>query len=316
MTSRMKRTMVAIAAMTVAAGALVPVGAAYAAETSLTTGVVTPHKPVEGTKVTLKVTVDSTADVAGGELTLQYNRIVQDTTTVDADGSATFTFVAQNAGKESVRVSFLGTAGAAPSTDLAYYESKAAKSGGLSGLIRAAETLKPIVGAGVDAVPVVEGYGQAKTARVDKNGRYALRLKPGVYSIRAHRLQGGFLDSSISQVTVKAGGSVRVNKKLDRTTAITGRVYDAAGAALSGMTVQAYDGAGTLRNELRTDAGGAYRFGRLDSSDWRIRVTDPTGRYVEKWFENGTDFATATTVSTNFGDKVTGRNVILTAVVP
>jgi hypothetical protein len=308
--------MVILAAMAVAAGALVPVSTAYAAETSITTGVVTPSKPVEGTKVTLKVTVDSAADVTGGEVTLQYNRIVQDRTTVDADGTATFRFVAQNAGKESVRVSFLGTGTAAPSTDLAYYTSKAAKSGGLSGLIRAAETLKPIVGAGVDAVPVAEGYGQAKTARVDKNGRYALRLKPGVYTVRAHRLQGGFLDSSISQITVKAGGSVRVNKKLNKSTAITGRVYDATGAAVSGVTVQAYDGAGMLKNELRTDAGGAYRFGRLDSSDWRIRVTDPTGRYVEKWFENGTDFATATTLSTNFGDKLTGRNVVLTAVAP
>jgi hypothetical protein len=197
---------------------LAPAATASAAPTpepSTTVAAVTPHVAVAGELVRVDVLVSSFGDPIGGVVALQYNHETQATTRVDIDSMATFWFPAKNAGSSrAVKVLFLGTDTAAPSSDTAYYVSKRATGSTVVGHIRDLKTGKGIAGARVTAVPSDGGVGRRTEIRTTASGRYEFTLAPGSYRIQAQRKAGGYVDSSVSALMIGADDRYRIDKRL------------------------------------------------------------------------------------------------------
>ena len=194
----------------------------------------------------------------------------------------------------------------------------------------------PLQGISVGAYQLRNGYWQqvfsGGYASTDAAGNYNLGgLKAGTYRI-------GFRDSTASgnyveefwndQPTVESAADIIVSAGdttggkdavLAPASHITGHVTNAAGTALQGISVGAYQ----LRNGnwqqvfsggyASTDAAGNYNLGGLKAGTYRIGFRDSTasGNYVEEFWNDQTTVWSAADIIVSAGDTATGKDAVL-----
>ncbi len=135
---------------------------------------------------------------------------------------------------------------------------------------------------------------------------FAVWYSPGIYAMQYYNGQPS--RATASGVDVVAGGTTSdIDAVLPLAGHIAGRVTDAGGVGLEGITVQAYrgDGAGGWSSEefgpVLTDADGNYTiWDPLPAGDYRIEFSDDSGTYATEWFDNKSDFDSADDIA---GDR-------------
>jgi protocatechuate 3,4-dioxygenase beta subunit len=107
----------------------------------------------------------------------------------------------------------------------------------------------------------------------DAEGRFSLRVRPGLYTIYFHL--PGFAPKKVSAISVSAEAQP-VEVALERAASITGRVVTAAGEPV----IDAYAGAMTEGPpiETRTDATGAFRLDGLPPGIVNVSVATTDGK--------------------------------------
>ena len=100
--------------------------------------------------------------------------------------------------------------------------------------------------------------------------------------------------ASAGQVTVSEGGVV------------TGRVTGVGGAPLERARVFAYNPAGTVsQGSDLTDANGVYRIEGVDAGTYKLQFTDPINEYLDEWYSDKADAATADPVTVGIDQTLT-----------
>ena len=132
----------------------------------------------------------------------------------------------------------------------------------------------------------------------------------------------GYVSTTPNSVstTVNTGGSATVNfgdYRLSNSTlsSITGTVFndangngiqDAGEAALSGVTIELRNNAGTVIATTTTNASGGYSFSNLSAGMYTVTETDPAG-YVSTTLNNvAVNLSAGTNATVNFGDQTSG----------
>ncbi len=93
---------------------------------------------------------------------------------------------------------------------------------------------------------------------------------------------------------------------------ITGIVTAAdSGLPVSGVTVWAYDATGSIANTASTNASGLYSLSGLQPGPYRILFRPNTGGYLQEYYNNVSDLASATLVNLPDGGTVVNINASL-----
>ncbi|WP_183407861.1 carboxypeptidase-like regulatory domain-containing protein [Nocardioides marmoriginsengisoli] len=165
-----------------------------------------------------------------------------------------------------------------------------------------------------------------KNTTTNGSGQYLIpALASGNYRLYAvdpahvGRWNGGASTFATAPNVVVADGAetTGVGFTLARYGSISGKVRDAAAAAVSGATVEAHrvDGTtdGGVARTATTGADGSYPLGTLTPGSYRVRAV-PTGLSSgPAWNGNATSFATAANITVANGGAVTGTDIGLPA---
>jgi carboxypeptidase family protein len=178
--------------------------------------------------------------------------------------------------------------------------------GHLSGTVIDATTNVVLAGATVLAY-TANGAVIASTLS-DAAGNFAVPVPPGSYKLVAadasHVYASGFVDdanSFVNERTVTVSASQLVSAiriPMHRSGAVSGRVKDAAGTALTGMTIAAYNNDGSQRASTATATNGAYTL-FLPPGDFRIAAYDPARVFVTQFYPQRAFFSSATSLTVN-----------------
>ncbi|WP_217177058.1 carboxypeptidase regulatory-like domain-containing protein [Streptomyces sp. AC495_CC817] len=175
----------------------------------------------------------------------------------------------------------------------------------LSGTVRAAGS-----GIGIAGVTVtVTGPGGTSLSTVtDGGGAYRfLRLPAGDYRVEIEVPSGHAASGpTVREESIAAADVEDVDFELTRLGAIGGQVRDDDGAPRRGVTITV-DGPGG-RQQLTTDADGAYGLGALAPGTYTVAVSAPTGSTV-------VGSAVRTVVIGDTGDVVSEQDFVLADVV-
>lgn len=128
------------------------------------------------------------------------------------------------------------------------------------------------------------------TTTSDAAGNYTLVVAPGEYRIAVSDLSGtyatlfygGAVDFRFAQTVTASADVSNVDVTLPRGGRVTGTVRDASGVTLSGMTVVAYDAAGTLAGSATTASDGRYTL-VLAPGSYRVLAFDPNLGYATSY---------------------------------
>lgn len=77
-----------------------------------------------------------------------------------------------------------------------------------------------------------------------------------------------------------------------------------SGAPIEGMKVELFSWSGTawqVAKTTSTRADGTYRFGALTDGTWRVKVSDPTGRFSSSFYNNAATIDAASDIVTQVG---------------
>ncbi len=123
--------------------------------------------------------------------------------------------------------------------------------------------------------------------------------------------------ASADPVTVTSGMTVTANAQLALGGVISGAVTDAATALpLENIGVTAYDATtGDYVNSDSTDASGLYRIGGLAPDHYKLYLYDSDGVYLEEYYDDKPDFASADPVLATGGLTVTANAQLVRAAV-
>lgn len=192
--------------------------------------------------------------------------------------------------------------------------------GTISGNVRASATGLPLNNVSVTATCTVTGA--TYSASTDANGNYTIAGVPaGNYNV-LYDSSGVYLTqyfsgaadvSGATAVTVNVGAIAQnVNASLVQPGAITGTVMEMDGTTpISGIMVSLYDTAGTYLNlATSTDASGIYTFNNLQPGSYKVFFSGGTV-YVDQWYDNKSDSATADSVTVTEGATTTNNNTKL-----
>ncbi len=147
------------------------------------------------------------------------------------------------------------------------------------------------------------------------DGRFVMTVPPGSYRFvavdPAYKLAAGYPNGASSfegsPEFVLAGGQNRndLNFRLEPGGRVTGTVIDAkTGAGLRNITVAAYNGDGSLRTFVNTDANGDFTL-LLPPGDFRIAAFDVALIYATQFYAQSKSFAGAVGVASSVGQIVT-----------
>lgn len=184
------------------------------------------------------------------------------------------------------------------------------------------------VTASVSAIPLanitVAAYNLDGTRRAftstDASGHYDLTLPPGTFKLVAfddtltyapafYANRNSFANAT--PVTVTATQTIPIDLQLDPAATLSGRVTDRlSGAALSGITVAAYNDDGTVRGSAITDSAGAYLLG-VPSGDYRIGAHDANLVYLTQFYANAPIFDLAAIIHVVAPQNASGLNLAL-----
>ncbi|WP_028474293.1 carboxypeptidase regulatory-like domain-containing protein [Nocardioides alkalitolerans] len=105
---------------------------------------------------------------------------------------------------------------------------------------------------------------------------------------------GARTQADATPVEVSAGGTTRIDMRLDALSAVTGKVTGPSGSPLAGVVVAAYEvGATSWIDVSETGADGTYRLG-LAAGSYLLRFHDERGAAVHatQWYDGGAGAAT------------------------
>jgi len=116
-----------------------------------------------------------------------------------------------------------------------------------------------------------------------EDGRFQLELEPGDYVVHAAADNYG---SAEAETTVAAGGGADLKLTLSRGLPLSGKVVDARGRAVGGLTVQAMstEGAGRSRAEgfATTLPDGTFQMGGLRPGPYRVVAHSDFGTFATR----------------------------------
>ena len=150
--------------------------------------------------------------------------------------------------------------------------------------------------------------GDRRSTVTDPTGSYSFTdLDPGNYQFEIIDLVGDFLAQYYPEggyVAAAAGDSTELDFTLDQPAAVVqGVVTDEAGDPMPDQYVRLVTGSSLQSSSyrsVRTDASGAYRFGRLDARSYRVLFVG-SATLAERWFENSSSFGGASLVDAPAG---------------
>ncbi|GIG21625.1 hypothetical protein Cch01nite_23490 [Cellulomonas chitinilytica] len=180
------------------------------------------------------------------------------------------------------------------------------------------DTGAPAQGVSVSVSPP-PGFGGPATT--DAAGHYTVpNLNPGSYAVTftppsGSPLLGETYDDTGSwnptRVTVGAADVTGIDAVLDRAATIAGRVVDADGNPVPGVSVQ-LSSAAFVYSFATTGADGTYSAGRLRPGDWRISFTAPYGSaWVSELYDDARTADTQTVVTLAPGASTTLHDAVL-----
>lgn len=180
-----------------------------------------------------------------------------------------------------------------------------------TGTVIDASTMTPL--ASIDVYAYTDtGLGVAKTS-TDANGVFRFALPPGRYRFVAAdpaRMYGpsyysgkrSFTNADV--VELIAGQTMPgVQFALGRAGVLGGRVTNAAGAALVGIVVAAYNADGTLHTSTTTDTDGRWELAVAPGAI-RLAAFDVALSYVTEFYAQRQSFAIADAVNVAAGDRI------------
>lgn len=196
-------------------------------------------------------------------------------------------------------------------------------------LVKAASISGKVTGSGTGGLSNVYVYAYDSTYNyvgggdTDESGNYTIDgLSTGSYRLyfsgQANYLSqwwsGKSSFSEADYVAISAGQDLTgKNAVLAVGATVSGKVTGTAGAALSGVTVQASpNGTGSYPDFVTTDASGAYTITGLAAGSYRLEFT-PQGNYLPAYYGNVADYESATLITVTTGQVVTGKNASLAA---
>jgi 5-hydroxyisourate hydrolase-like protein (transthyretin family) len=206
---------------------------------------------------------------------------------LDSGSFATATLVTVTGGRATAGINFL--------LELA---------GHLSGAVFDADTHMVLPAMTVIAYNV-DGTTVVANTISDASGNFRLNVPAGSYKVVAadpmNIFAAGYVDDANSftaeqAISVKSAVvSADIHIPLHRAGTVSGRVTDAAGAPLPGITVVAYNADGSQRTFTRTDSNGAYSL-LLPPGSFRIGAYDESIIYATQFYPHRNVFAEANAV--------------------
>ena len=132
----------------------------------------------------------------------------------------------------------------------------------------------------VSGVPVAGArvIAQSAAATADASGEYRVVGTRDANEVWVRIEADGYATAQRSKVSVSAASPTTLDVVLEPAFVIAGRVVGEAGEGVATATVWIReDKEGANSRGLGTDDSGAFRFGRLTSGNWLLRVTPPKG---------------------------------------
>jgi hypothetical protein len=120
--------------------------------------------------------------------------------------------------------------------------------------------------------------------------------------------------SSADQVSVTAGQTTNLaDAVLMEGGIISGTVKDSLGSGINNVYVRLYDLSNNHYTMYATDSSGAYSISPIPAGDWKVYFdTSNAGNYLDEWYNDKSDFASADQVSVTAGQTTTLSNAVLT----
>ena len=190
-----------------------------------------------------------------------------------------------------------------------------ARGGGVSGKVTKDGTTDAIPGLQVSAIDLGSGFW-AGSAETDADGTYAISgLVPGQYRVYADASGTIFVSEyynnvldydSAATVNITAGQTIpNVDFGLAPGDSISGKVTKAGTAdAIGNLPVYAYDfNSDEWAGEARTQTDGTYAISGLAPGQYRVYAFASARNYVSEWYDNTTDYDTATPVTVTAGQQ-------------
>ncbi len=161
------------------------------------------------------------------------------------------------------------------------------------------------------------------TALTDSNGYYRIgnlpsgdymvsfRPPPESYAFQWYRGQQSFATAEI--LPLSAGDTIgKVDANLKRGGTITGLVTG-EGVPLPAAVVDIYDETGVIVDSAVTDAAGRFTSSRLPEGDYRVKAKSSNVEYLDEWYNDKHDFASADAVRVEDSHQTTGVDLDLAA---
>lgn len=163
-----------------------------------------------------------------------------------------------------------------------------------------------------------DNYYYAESSQTDENGNYSINDVPvGNYKVQFRGQNSGYLDewyndqadfNSADLIEVTYNSTLVLDAVLVRMGRITGKVTDEnSGAGIKNAYVQA--SSNNWSENVDTDADGNYTLNQLMQGGYRIRVS--VSKYLPEYYNNVSDWNSATVVQVNLEETVTNIDFAL-----
>ena len=165
-----------------------------------------------------------------------------------------------------------------------------------------------------------DGYGSATTA---SDGRYTLEgLAAGSYTLDFSKTDSPYVSMSFGAsgsasdptVLTVAPGDVLTGKDVTLATgaSISGVVSDESGNAIEGVAVYSIaSGCCSAGSWAITAPDGTYRLDGLEAGSYRVQFSKSDSAYITRYFGGTGFYWSATLLTVDLGDALTGKNVVL-----
>ncbi len=195
------------------------------------------------------------------------------------------------------------------------------KGGSISGVVLDTSN-NPIPGIRVDAEDFNQHF-HVNGAKTDVNGAYIINgLPTGDYRIRTNAEGTDFVNKFFNNVVddnlaapvkvTSPNNTPNINFRLEKGGSISGLVVDDDNSPISNIHVEVeFFESGRWVNSARTDSAGKYLVRGLPAGNFRVRTNAEGTNFINKYFENTTDFDLAGPVKVTVGQETADINFAL-----
>lgn len=147
----------------------------------------------------------------------------------------------------------------------------------------------------------------------DDQGKYSTAVLPGSYTARFYSSYRPeyFEFSPAGSVVVTAGQTIILDARLKRGASISGVIRDAgSGALLPNICAEVSDGSRTYGSRC-TQSDGVFTTGALPPGNYKLLLSNYSGRFIPQWFDGKATSADAQVFSLADQQQVTGVTVAM-----